>query len=98
MKRYRQLTSVAVTLLVVSLSFSYASAAGWPPPKPKLITIATFDIGASTYAELETALPEPLLREPDPLKSGEAALRTTHVRRESLILPPPNGDPNRFGR
>jgi TRAP transporter TAXI family solute receptor len=52
MKRYRQLTAVTVTLLVVSLSFSYASAAGWPPPKPKLITIATFDIGASTYAEL----------------------------------------------
>ena len=52
MKGYRGLTAVAVTLLVVSLGFSYASAAGWPPPKPKLITIATFDIGASTYAEL----------------------------------------------
>lgn len=41
-----------VTLISISIGLSTGAAYAEAPPKPKLITVATFDIGASTYAEV----------------------------------------------
>ena len=52
MKSVRFLTAVVVTLISMSIGLLTSVAYAEAPPKPKLITVATFDIGASTYAEV----------------------------------------------
>lgn len=50
MKKSKLLISVAVTLLLIISGLSAALAdPGWPPPKPKIITVATYKVGSVTH-------------------------------------------------
>jgi TRAP transporter TAXI family solute receptor len=49
MKSYKQVMVGSVIVLLIGLSLSGAFAAGWPPPKPDIITVSTYKIGSNMH-------------------------------------------------